>query len=72
MHINEAEHTRCGDYMVLRMPESTMTLDHWSRLSLPSVSLLRLTAFWNCRLISSFLLSSFFLLFIKNQLILSA
>ena len=55
-------------YVVLRIPASRMTLVHCSLLSRPSPSLLRLTAFWNCLLISSFFLSSFFLLFIKNQL----
>ena len=53
-------------YVVLRIPASRMTLVHCSLLSRPSPSLVRLTAFWNCLLISSF-----FLLFIKNQLILN-
>ena len=57
-------------HIVLFIPASIRTLVHWSLVSLPSASLLRLTAFWNCRLISSFFRSSFFLLFIKNQLIL--
>ena len=60
-----------SDYVVLRIPASRMTLVHCSLLSRPSPSLVRLTAFWNCLLISSFFLSSFFLLFIKNQLILN-
>ena len=56
--------------VVLLIPASRRTLVHCSLLSRPSPSLLRLTAFWNCLRISSFFLSSFFLLFIKNQLIL--
>ena len=54
-------------YSEFCMLACTRTLSHSSLVSFPSVSLL--TALRYCFLISELLFSSFFLLFIKNQLI---
>ena len=54
-------------YEVLWIFASRRTFVHWSLLSFPSDSFV--TARRNCFLISSFLFSSFFLLFMRNQLI---
>ena len=61
----------CLTHSELCILASMSTLSHWSLLSLPSPSLV--TALRNCLLISVALFSSFaFLLFIKNQLILTS